>query len=620
MKLSPFWTCQVIAGLLLGSAASSQLAVAAGNALAKAPFVLTRDGKSLARIVVAKDACRIIRAAAEELQLHIEQATGARLPVVKDDQLDGERAPLILIGESRATKALGYDLARFKFEEFAVYIAASRIVLIGRDDPKAVPFGAHREFHGETGTLLAVYSFLKEFLGVRWYYPGDLGTVMPKTPTVMLEPCDRKLQPRFSPRETVLRCGSGLEVTAADFAKWARRTRHGGMLMSLGHSFGSVVGPDFVKTHPDYFAVDEKGKRAFHNVSTPMLVHLCLSQPDLVDVFVKAGKKYYDSSPSRRCFTVMPGDAFRTHCCKCAKCLAQYDYDKPDIPDLMQESRYVWGFANKVAGRLRQEYPDRLVLCCAYSKYRLPYKDMKYEPNIAVAVTVNRVGFGYQPNDAVNGAQVWKGVVNHILVDENYHHGVVGPAKEGGLYVWDGAPRLCPRRIAAEIKKRAEFIEAQPYDVAIPREEINGKPASIYRMWMMDNLNLYVSAELDFDPAQDVETIIDQYCRDLYGPAAAEVKSFFDILERRWTETPARLGVRTYMDYVKLRDRMLKTAWTEIYPPDVIKELFAILARAQGKTGRSIYGERVALLKRSFQYMKERSDAYFRTKAQGVAP
>ena len=50
-------------------------------------FVLAQEGKSAAKIVIAQDPCPVIVAAAEELQLHVEKATGARLPVVKEGEL-----------------------------------------------------------------------------------------------------------------------------------------------------------------------------------------------------------------------------------------------------------------------------------------------------------------------------------------------------------------------------------------------------------------------------------------------------------------------------------------------------------------------------------------------------
>jgi len=133
-------------------------------------------------------------------------------------------------------------------------------------------------------------------------------------------------------------------------------------------------------------------------------------------------------------------------------------------------------------------------------------------------------------------------------------------------------------------------------------------------MWMMDNLNLYVIAELNFDPSQNVDTIIDEYCRDLYGPSADEVKSFLSLLEQRWTETPAKVGIHGFKETSsKLRGRMLEVAWTQISPPDVIEKLFAMLARAEAKAGDGVYLDRVRLLAKTFRYMKARSEACFKT-------
>ena len=75
---------------------------------------------------------------------------------------------------------------------------------------------------------------------------------------------------------------------------------------------------------------------------------------------------------------------------------------------------------------------------------------------------------------------------------------------------------------------------------------ITGRSGRIYREWLLDNLNLYVMAELDFDASQDVDALIDRYFRDLYGPAAGEVKTLYSLLEKRWDEAPGELGITGY--------------------------------------------------------------------------
>jgi hypothetical protein len=241
---------------------------------------------------------------------------------------------------------------------------------------------------------------------------------------------------------------------------------------------------------------------------------------------------------------------------------------------------------------------------------------------VAIAVTVNRIGFGYRLGAAMVDASRWKGVVDNIYIDENYHHGAIEyvPGKRSDAAVWDGAPRLCPRRIAKSIQLRKGIVQGEPHDIyPSPGPPKSGRAGRRYRMWMMDNLNNYVIAQLDFDTSQDVETLIADYCRDLYGPAAAEVEAFLTKLEHRWTEMPARLGVKDYKHTsLKLRGRMFDTCWGKIYPPGFVDEVFGHLAQAEAlaqAAENKVYLRRVRLLQRGFALMKEKSALYRRLAA-----
>lgn len=580
-------------------------------------FELAKDGMSNAVIIIEKNAVPCVKTAAEELQLYISKVTGALIPI--SHAVDNKKhRPAIYVGESSHTKTLGFDSTTLKFEEFIVEISPHNIILMGRDDPKAVPFTCSREkFYKEAGTLLAVYTFLRDWLDIRWYFPGDRGEVFTRHKTVTLAPISKRVRPEFSPRETQLCCGPGLEISDADFQKWARRNRHGGFLLNPGHSFGAVIDRTYISSHPEYFAIDVEGKRAFHNHGAK-LVQLCLSQKELVNVFANAAKKYFARDPSNIAFTVMPGDALnRTTCCQCPRCKQAYDF-KETVPKELQLSRYVWSFVNKVAAAVKNEYPDRIILCCAYGNYRYPFPGMKFEPNIGVAVTVNRVGFGYQIGDAMKTVAKWSGLVKNIYIDENYHSGVIGA---DGAYVW--VPSISPRRIAAEIKTRRGKIRGEPYDIEFLPEIVDpetGRRRKVYQQWMWDNLNLYIIAELNFDASQDVNTLITRYCSALYGPAGEEIKKLYSLLEQQWEEGPGKLGVTGYGQLSRnkaLRHKLHEVLWTKIYPVGFIETLSALVKEAKTKIpqhANAVYQQRLELLERGIFQIKKEAGSYHDTR------
>jgi len=56
----------------------------------------------------------------------------------------------------------------------------------------------------DAGALNAVYNFLRE-LGVRWFYPGELGKIVPQTKNIALPSENKVVRPDFALRNTTAR-------------------------------------------------------------------------------------------------------------------------------------------------------------------------------------------------------------------------------------------------------------------------------------------------------------------------------------------------------------------------------------------------------------------------------
>ena len=112
---------------------------AASTCLAQAhaqDFHLTRSGEPTATIVLAKEPVHAAVFAAKEIQYHVQKITGARLPIVADDaRVEGNR---ILVGESAATRELALASEKLGEQEYLVEFRPNTLVLMGRDDAKAV--------------------------------------------------------------------------------------------------------------------------------------------------------------------------------------------------------------------------------------------------------------------------------------------------------------------------------------------------------------------------------------------------------------------------------------------------------------------------------------------------
>ena len=65
-------------------------------------------------------------------------------------------------------------------------VSGNEIRIAGRDDLKARMF----DRFVESATVHGVYEFLERYFGVRYYFPGELGTIIPRHSRVEIADAD----------------------------------------------------------------------------------------------------------------------------------------------------------------------------------------------------------------------------------------------------------------------------------------------------------------------------------------------------------------------------------------------------------------------------------------------
>ena len=145
---------------------------------------ITVGETELKHIVVDGNAAPTAKLAASNLQEYVEKVSGARLDIVEKAS---EEKGNIFVGE-RADMVDG-----IKPEGYRIVAKDGNVYITGRDNPNVV-FGIRNPWRrvevynealklgafGEAGTLYGVNNFLEKYAGVRFYWPGELGTVVPK--------------------------------------------------------------------------------------------------------------------------------------------------------------------------------------------------------------------------------------------------------------------------------------------------------------------------------------------------------------------------------------------------------------------------------------------------------
>ena len=154
-------------------------------------YVLVLNGAAASCIVVPKEATKGELDAAEELQRYVEKITGARLPILTS--LDDSATFSILIGRASARSGLTFpDLDR---ESYIIRTNGKALFIHGADDD---------------GVFFAVCTFLERYCDVRWFWPGELGEVVPQRSTLVIPGIDVQETPAFCGEIVVqvARCGA----------------------------------------------------------------------------------------------------------------------------------------------------------------------------------------------------------------------------------------------------------------------------------------------------------------------------------------------------------------------------------------------------------------------------
>ncbi len=198
-------------------------------------FLIAENGTAKTTIVIPADPSDKVRAAAEDLQSHLNDITGTVIKIGYDN-VDRTEGNYILVGPTKQTAAMGIEQPTGYPENERVILKRDKnyVAILGNDD------GNFR------GTEMAVTMFLEK-LGCGWFGTDYLWQVIPEYPTLAVGELDINHTPQFSARGT--RIGS-------QHAKLNIRWYQGGMQVMTGHGLPGMIPIDtYYPSHPEWFAL-----------------------------------------------------------------------------------------------------------------------------------------------------------------------------------------------------------------------------------------------------------------------------------------------------------------------------------------------------------------------------
>ncbi len=558
-----------------------------------APWIV-EDGQARAEIVIADKPARAAEFGASELQTYVETITGCRLDILTTPS---DKMPVkIYVGDSKAARQAGVTTEGLGRDAFRMVSWPDWLALLGNDVefiPREPWARHHGQWLGETkkaweelaghpwrnpiatrnyknynkhldiwsydhrGSLNAVYAFLHE-LGVRWYMPGELGEIVPKTRDLALPEIDRTVRPAFEVRSVSrpMLCSSNLED-----ALWYLRIGANDQYGILHHGLRNLTEhPDQRAAHPEYYVQLANGKRDNESETA----NACLSSEGFFRETVAFARLMFDHY-DLPIVSVMPHDGFMH--CQCDECRDQATLDRGASG---RSSDYVWNFVVRVANELAKTHLDRKVFCGAYSSYRLPPLTIdKLPDNVLVQITngrpVRELDDEIHQYTAELRTQWLAKTDNPLSLTLNYT-----PFTNRGAY----RPQYWPHVIARGIQ--ASHDEVWREDVWLS----SGK-GGLHHPGMA-HLNPYVISRFWWDSEQDVDALLEEYYRLFYGPAAAEMGAFIEFCEREF----ANLGSDS----------------------DVTRKALDLFDQAKAAAPlESVYGQRIALVDEFLPTLRNRA-------------
>lgn len=429
------------------------------------------------------------RHAADELAAHLWQITGAAFAVCECHGVAPDSA--IIIGPGPIAEAL--------FPEVALEsLGGEHLVMRTRENRLLLAGGRPR------GTLYAVYRFLQEQCGVRWWTPW--ATRIPSQPELAIGDLTVDQVPAFEVRDPYW-------YSTRD-ADWSVRNActgqlsplnetHGGKITYKGfvHTFFSLVPPDaYFPRHPEWFSYYDGERR--HPEGDQHRSQLCTTNPELREFLVARVRQWLTESPEANIVSISQDDTFPdcSGACCCPDCAALDNAEGSHAGSMI-------ALLNYIAERLGPEFPQVAFDTLAYRHTRTAPRTIKPLPNVIVRLCSIECNFAATLEDPVNAdfahdIQVWNTLSQR-------------------LYVWDYTTNF-----AHYVLPHPNWFSLGPNLRFFRRYGVKGMFAQgAYQSFgaEMAELRAWVLAQLLWNPEQDDRTLIDEFLSGYYSDAAGPI-------------------------------------------------------------------------------------------------
>lgn len=328
----------------------------------KSSCVIIDRGKSPYFIVVPdKSPQAVLKLLTQEIKRFstiINSGFNVSLPICSEKDLPSG-ALAIYVGNTEFARNNGVDFSKLSDWDIIIKVVGKKLIIAGVDRSVTLkPGKTHSSY--VLSSCRAMTEFLKRFAGVRFLFPGEIGTHIPRREQLCV-PSDLNLfiPPPFQYCRTAshpifFQTANGLFPSASTF-------------LYGGHSYYTALpAAKYGKSHPEYFRLHGKSRVVHGN-------HLCISNQQVQELLYKEMLRKLDAGYDM--VELGQSDAYIP--CECISCKKLFNTD--------DHGEKLWILHRNLAQRLYQERPKKKVMIISYHYTSNPPKSFtEFPPNTAI--------------------------------------------------------------------------------------------------------------------------------------------------------------------------------------------------------------------------------------------
>lgn len=457
-------------------------------------ITLALRGKAQMPIIVQPQATETERYSAEELANHLREITGANFEIKEITPGEVPKAGII-IGPGELTDKLFPEVKSFLSRNSSAF-GGEQLTIRTKGNYLLLAGGRPR------GTLYAVYRFLSQQCGVRWWTPW--ATHIPKKSTLTIPSLSIEEKPAFEYREPFWYPAFDGDWAARNYynGNSARLTsKHGGKITYKGfvHTFYWLVPPqEYFEKHPEWFSLIN-GKRQWEGAQ------LCCTNPELRDFLTERVRQILKEPPEANIISISQNDWVGN--CQCENCRALDEREGTPAASVLD-------MVNDIAGRLGDEFPTVAFDTLAYWYTRKPPKTIKPRPNVIVRLCSIECNFAqpleHESNKAfADDIRGWSQLTNR-------------------LYIWDYTTNFVnyvqPHPSWFSLGPNLRFFHKHGVLGVFEQGAYQSHAAEF------SELRAWVLAQLLWNPYQDDRKLIEEFLRGYYGKAAPYIRQYMELM------------------------------------------------------------------------------------------